>query len=66
MDAYPPTVVVRHRKEYLPKCTLTPLHGRPDIRFVRWPDEPVPPKCSLMGSLEQMGPAGLDDSRKFW
>ncbi len=24
------------------------------------------PKCSLMGSYEQMGPAGLDDSREFW
>jgi CRISPR-associated protein Cmr2 len=27
---------------------------------------PVPPKCSLLGSYEQMGPAGLDDSRRFW
>ena len=26
----------------------------------------VPPKCSLFGSFEQMGPAGLDESRKFW
>ena len=29
-------------------------------------DENSPPKCSLLGSYEQMGPAGLDDSRKFW
>lgn len=28
--------------------------------------EPSPPKCSLLGSYEQMGPAGLDDSRRFW
>ncbi len=28
--------------------------------------EQVPPKCSLLGSYEQMGPAGLDDSRRFW
>ena len=27
---------------------------------------PAPPKCSLLGSYEQMGPAGLDDSREFW
>jgi len=27
---------------------------------------PVPPKCSLMGDLEQMGPALLTDSREFW
>ncbi len=26
----------------------------------------VPPKCSLMGSYEQMGPDGLEDSRSFW
>lgn len=25
-----------------------------------------PPKCSLMGTYEQMGPDGLDASRKFW
>ena len=25
-----------------------------------------PPKCSLLGSYEQMGPAGLEDSRRFW
>ena len=29
-------------------------------------NENFPPKCSLLGSYEQMGPAGLDDSRKFW
>lgn len=29
-------------------------------------DEASPPKCSLLGSYEQMGPAGLDDSRAFW
>ncbi|MCS7168837.1 MAG: hypothetical protein NZ914_14560, partial [Gemmatales bacterium] len=26
----------------------------------------VPPKCSLMGTYEQMGPDGLDASREFW
>ena len=25
-----------------------------------------PPKCSLLGTYEQMGPAGLDGSRNFW
>jgi len=27
---------------------------------------PVPGKCSLMGTFEQMGPAGLQESRDFW
>ena len=36
--APPPTppcrvVIVRHYKEYLPKCTLEPLHGRPGFEF---------------------------------
>jgi len=27
---------------------------------------PFPPKCSLLGSHEQMGPAGLEESAAFW
>ncbi|MGQ9575778.1 MAG: type III-B CRISPR-associated protein Cas10/Cmr2 [Thermoguttaceae bacterium] len=27
---------------------------------------PVPGKCSLMGTFEQMGPPGLEESRGFW
>ena len=39
--------------------------------FVMYPRQPrpgghVPPKCSLMGSYEQMGPDGLEQSAKFW
>ncbi len=30
------------------------------------PGEQVPPKCSLLGSYEQMGPAGLKQSADFW
>ncbi len=29
-------------------------------------EQVVPPKCSMMGSLEQMGPAGLAESATFW
>ncbi len=29
-------------------------------------DDSFPPKCSLLGSYEQVGPPGLDDSRQFW
>lgn len=28
--------------------------------------EEFPPKCSLLGSYEQMGPAGFKESRDFW
>ena len=29
-----PTVVIRHPNENLAKCSLTPLHGRPEITFL--------------------------------
>jgi pre-rRNA-processing protein TSR3 len=29
-----PIVVLRHPREFLPKCSLSPLHGRPDITFL--------------------------------
>ena len=28
-----PTIVIRHPKERLSKCSLLPLHGRPDVIF---------------------------------
>ncbi len=31
----PSTTVIRHRKERLSKCSLRPLHGRPEITFLR-------------------------------
>jgi CRISPR-associated protein Cmr2 len=30
------------------------------------PGEQLPPKCSLLGTYEQMGPGSLDQSRQFW
>jgi pre-rRNA-processing protein TSR3 len=30
-----PTTVIRHANERLAKCSLTPLHGRPEITFLR-------------------------------
>ncbi|MDR0535826.1 MAG: hypothetical protein LBG65_05715 [Puniceicoccales bacterium] len=30
-----PTTVIRHAREHLAKCSLTPLHGRPEITFLR-------------------------------
>jgi pre-rRNA-processing protein TSR3 len=35
--AYPPTIIVRHPKERLEKCTIWPLRGRTDLIFLRWP-----------------------------
>ena len=38
MQRYPPTVVVRHRKENLKKCSLRGLESREDFTFYRYPD----------------------------
>ncbi len=37
-----PTVIYRHRRENLAKCSLTPLMGRPDFRFLTYPADPLP------------------------
>ena len=34
MDTVVPVTVIRHPKERRSKCSLTPLEGRPDIRFL--------------------------------
>ncbi|GIW71275.1 MAG: hypothetical protein KatS3mg102_0817 [Planctomycetota bacterium] len=41
-EAPPPTVIVRHRRERVSKCSLEPLRGRPDLVFVTYPDEQPP------------------------
>lgn len=42
MQRYPPTVVWRHRKEKLKKCSLHGLESRDDFRFFRYPNELLP------------------------
>ena len=38
----------------------------PETAEVEISEGPVPPKCTLFGSWEQMGPADLNESRNFW
>lgn len=37
-----PTLIYRHRRENLSKCSLTPLMGRPDFCFLTYPVDPLP------------------------
>ena len=37
-----PTLIYRHRRENLAKCSLTPLMGRPDFCFFTYPLDPLP------------------------
>lgn len=38
-----PTVIVRHRRENLKKCSLRGLESREDLLFVRYPYQTLPP-----------------------
>jgi pre-rRNA-processing protein TSR3 len=40
---FPPTIVVRHRKENLNKCSLRGLENRSDFLFFRYPLQAPPP-----------------------
>ncbi len=43
MFLFPPTIILRHRKENLKKCSLKGLETRPDMRFFTYPKDPLPP-----------------------
>jgi pre-rRNA-processing protein TSR3 len=38
MSIFLPTIILRHRKENLKKCSLSGLENRSDLRFYRYPD----------------------------
>ena len=40
---FPPTIVLRHRKENLKKCSLRGLEAREDFCFYTYPREELPP-----------------------
>lgn len=42
MQSLPPTIILRHRKENLKKCSLRGLEGREDFQFYTYPKDPIP------------------------
>lgn len=42
MDNYPPTIILRHRRENLKKCSLSGLESRSDCRFFTYPKDSLP------------------------
>lgn len=42
MQAFPSTVIIRHRKENLKKCSLHGLEGRDDFIFYTYPKDDLP------------------------
>lgn len=43
MQTYPPTIIVRHRRERVKKCSLRGLEQRTDCLFYRYPSPILPP-----------------------
>lgn len=43
-QSYPNTIILRHRKENLKKCSLTGLEGRKDMTFLTYPKSHLPEK----------------------
>ena len=43
MSLFLPTIIFRHRKENLKKCTLRNLENRKDFCFLTYPIDPLPP-----------------------
>lgn len=42
MTTFPPTIILRHRKENLKKCSLRGLESREDMRFFTYPKDSLP------------------------
>lgn len=42
MPSYPPTIVYRHRRENLKKCSLRGLEKRADFQFFSYPNQNLP------------------------
>ena len=43
MTVFLPTIILRHRRENLKKCSLRGLEQRPDFQFFTYPSETPPP-----------------------
>ncbi len=48
MFEFPPTIILRHRKENLEKCSLRGLEGRPDMVFLTYPKDHLPDLASYI------------------
>ena len=42
MDLFSPTLILRHKRENLKKCSLHGLEGRPDCQFFTYPKDTLP------------------------
>lgn len=56
------TIIIRHRKENLKKCSLRGLEGRDDLLFLTYPFKDLPPlQNHLMLVMEGAPPLSMED-----
>ncbi len=61
-EQFPPTIVIRHKKENLKKCSLRGLENRSDFLFYRYPLQALPAlENYLLLSLESEVDLSIDD-----
>lgn len=65
MESFPTTIILRHRKENLKKCSLRGLESRPDLRFLIYPwKEPQPDLTSTIVLALDAPPLTMEDRDK--
>jgi pre-rRNA-processing protein TSR3 len=62
--SFPPTIVVRHKKENPKKCTILPLKGRADIVFYHHPVSELPDLTNYVRLAADGPPLGPDDRER--
>jgi pre-rRNA-processing protein TSR3 len=62
MQPFIPTLVWRHRRENLKKCSLRGLESRPDFRFFSYPNEKLPDLENYIVLDLEAPPLSINDS----
>jgi len=62
MQSFLPTLVLRHRRENLKKCTLRGLEGHPDFRFFTYPQSVLPDLRGYIVLALDAPPLGPEDA----
>lgn len=61
---HPPTLILRHARENLRKCSLRGLEGRADLRFYTYPKEPLPDLTGYLLLKVGAPPLTLEDAAR--
>lgn len=64
MQSFPPTIILRHRKENLKKCSLRGLEKRPDFDFYPYPIVKLPDLKGYILLSVEAPPLTVEDANK--